>query len=279
MTAHRNQIRSHLHETPIELGNHGSRKAEEEGPFVCAESHSQVRWKNQDWKEEGQLSRECDHCSKLVGGSRPLPYNTAFADNFRRDRKLTLTQNYRLLGLSSKLNTPTGGNERKVKQDASGEKEPVIPDAFAVPKNRKTTKLVPTETKVERDPETGRILRIIRADDAEDEAMKQKRLNPLNDPLVDLSEEETAITPKQRQSDVVADLEAQAEEEAEALARKKRPRQQSTREEEWIERLIEKHGDDTRAMTRDRKLNALQQSEGDIGRRVKKWKARHERVG
>jgi nucleolar protein 16 len=51
----------------------------------------------------------------------------------------------------------------------------------------------------------------------------------------------------------------------------KRPRQQSEREEEWISRLVEKHGDNYGAMFRDRKLNPMQQSEGDIKKRVRKW--------
>ena len=75
-----------------------------------------------------------------------------------------------------------------------------------------------------------------------------------------------------RPSDIVAELEAQAEEEAATLARKKRPRQQSKREEEWIARLVGKYGDDIRAMARDVKLNPMQQSVGDLGRRLKKWK-------
>jgi nucleolar protein 16 len=94
----------------------------------------------------------------------------------------------------------------------------------------------------------------------------------LNDPLEDLSEDEATNAMNTRPSNVVAELEAQADEEAAILARKRRPRQQSKREEEWIARLAEKYGDDTRAMARDIKLNPMQQSEGDLVRRLKKWK-------
>lgn len=82
---------------------------------------------------------------------------------------------------------------------------------------------------------------------------------------------ESQAAPSQPQNDIVAQLEAQAAKEEEILS-KKRPRQQSQREEEWITKLVEKHGDDIKAMVRDRKLNPMQQTEGDIGRRLKKWK-------
>ena len=53
---------------------------------------------------------------------------------------------------------------------------------------------------------------------------------------------------------------------------KKRPRKQSRREEEWVERLVEKYGDDVGKMVRDRKLNPMQQSHGDVAKRVKIWR-------
>ncbi|KAL8749778.1 MAG: hypothetical protein Q9199_007486 [Rusavskia elegans] len=53
---------------------------------------------------------------------------------------------------------------------------------------------------------------------------------------------------------------------------KKRPRKQSQREEEWVERLVGKYGDDVGAMARDRKLNPMQQSQGDIAKRVRMWR-------
>jgi nucleolar protein 16 len=53
------------------------------------------------------------------------------------------------------------------------------------------------------------------------------------------------------------------------------PRTQSKREEEWVQALVEKHGDDYRAMFWDRQLNPMQQSQGDIRKRVRKWRERH----
>lgn len=125
------------------------------------------------------------------------------------------------------------------------------------------------EVRVERDPNTGRILRLIQPED------DNTRPNPLHDPLNDLSDEEAEVRDP-GQSNVIAQLEAQAANEAEIEAKRKRPRQQSSREEEWIARLVEAHGDDITAMFKDRKLNPMQQSKGDIAKRVKKWKQKHE---
>lgn len=134
------------------------------------------------------------------------------------------------------------------------------------------------ETKVERDPETGKIIRVIRdEEEIEVGGRKIKRSNPLNDPLAELSEDEEAGTASQRanaKSAIVQQLERQAAQEGRAVKAKK-PRHQSQREEEWIKRLIERHGENYSAMARDRKLNPMQQSEGDLKRRIRKWKASH----
>lgn len=172
------------------------------------------------------------------------------------------------------MNAPTGGSEKKPKQNEQEENHPTT-GAFSMPTNRKTTKLVPTETKVERDPHTGHIIRLVRADGgAEDDITRRMKLNPLNDPLEDLADDEVASATSTRPTGVVAELKAQADAEAAILNRTRRPRQQSQREEEWIARLVEKYGDDTKAMARDVKLNPMQQSEGDLRRRLKKWKER-----
>ncbi|KAL8869824.1 MAG: hypothetical protein Q9174_003981 [Haloplaca sp. 1 TL-2023] len=69
------------------------------------------------------------------------------------------------------------------------------------------------------------------------------------------------------QGTVIKELVRQAENAA-----PKRKRKQSQREEEWVQRLVEKWGEDLGGMARDRKLNPMQQSEGDIGRRVRAWR-------
>ena len=70
-------------------------------------------------------------------------------------------------------------------------------------------------------------------------------------------------------------------EEASRLEKKPRPRKQSQREGEWIGKMVDKWGDDVGAMARDRKLNPMQQTEGDIRKRLQSWRKsrRNERMG
>ena len=171
-----------------------------------------------------------------------------------------MSQNYKKLGLSTKLAGPTGGTEKQGKE----KQKPTSVDSLAIPTARNTGKLQTQEVQVERDPETGRILRVIRPDDG-----KPLSYNPLNDPLNDIMDVEDD-KPSKQSTGVVAELEKAAAEEEEALA-KRRPRQQSQREEEWMNKLVQKYGHDTRAMARDRKLNPMQQTEGDLKRRLRKY--------
>lgn len=132
------------------------------------------------------------------------------------------------------------------------------------------TIIAPTEAKVERDPETGKILRVIHA---------HKRSNPLNDPLNSDSEDEEMADdheefegfdgesgPKEKNG-IVKQLEEQA-----SMGAEKKERRQSEREREWIERLVSKYGEDYQKMARDMRLNPMQQTVADIGKRVSKWK-------
>lgn len=111
-------------------------------------------------------------------------------------------------------------------------------------------------------------------DEIEVAGRKRRRANPLNDPLNDLSdnENEVQLAPG---SNVVQQLERQADREGQSVKNKK-PRHLSQREHEWISKLVEKHGDNLAAMTRDRRLNPMQQSEGDLRRRINKWKEAQE---
>ena len=113
-----------------------------------------------------------------------------------------------------------------------------------------------------RDPKTGAIVSV--------QHEKAERENPLDDPLNELSDLEEEEDEDARSSNgrgIIAELEEQARH-----SRPKRPRMQSQRERQWIERLVEKWGDDWGGMVRDRKLNPQQQTEGDLKRRIGVWK-------
>lgn len=179
-----------------------------------------------------------------------------------------MEQNYKRLGLSTKLNASITGPRRiKGKSlDVAGlEKD----DSLAIAPTNVYASARPQEVQVERDPETGKILRVVRPEEIDNER------EPLDDPLHDDSEDEEEDKAIPKSDNIIAQLEAQAALEAEIEAKRKKPRQQSAREEDWIAKLVEAHGDDTTAMFRDRKLNPMQQSEGDIKRRLKKWKHKH----
>jgi nucleolar protein 16 len=129
------------------------------------------------------------------------------------------------------------------------------------------TVLAPTSARVERDPESGKILRVIHE--------QSKKPNPLNDLLNSDDEDESqdeemgeADEFQEQGKEIISQLEEQAR-----MVPEKKVRKQSQREKEWIERLVRAYGDDFTRMARDRKLNPMQQTEADISRRVKKWRA------
>lgn len=125
------------------------------------------------------------------------------------------------------------------------------------------------ELEVERDPETGAIIRVI--------GQQEEIDNPLNDPLNEIEEidgEEWngfAMVPEKREGEETNPVIQQLEEAARNGARKA-PRSQSEREREWLETLVSKYGEDYGRMARDRKLNPMQQTEADIRKRIKKLK-------
>jgi nucleolar protein 16 len=195
--------------------------------------------------------------------------------------KETLTQNYRRLGLTSRLNHVTGGTEKSLKllgvNDPSSSRADAASGSTADVLNIASRKPIAAttivEAEVERDPETGKVLRIINDPSA------TKKHNPLNDPLNELEDSEPeewsgfAHVPEDGPSEnsVIRQLE-----EAARNGARKAPRKQSHREEEWIEKLVAKYGNDYGKMFRDSRLNPYQQSEGDIKRRVQKWKKNHD---
>ncbi|KAI9705080.1 MAG: Nucleolar protein 16 [Candelina mexicana] len=184
----------------------------------------------------------------------PILGNAIVAANW--DQSLTLSQNYHRLGLTRKLNAPTGGTEPKPVHSAAQK------DALNIT-NKAPQAIIPTEAHIDRDPDTGAILRVLHPPSSS---------NPLNDPLNNITSPPPSqdVNPAQRPpTNIVAQLEQQA-----SLAKKKPVRKQSEREREWIERLVGRWGTDIAGMRRDGELNPMQQSEGDIRRRIERWRER-----
>lgn len=197
------------------------------------------------------------------------------------DKSQTLEQNYKRLGLTVKLNKHTGGVEKKAEDVRRAREEAEGPadarrknDMLAIATARRPEKLDVQEARIERDPETGKILRVIEPGRA--------KANPLNDPLAELDSESEAegmegfnqhasnsastATDASSGTEVVQKLEQEARKPT-----AKHKVKQSGNERAFIAELVEKHGDDYAAMARDMKVNYMQRSEGDLKRRVKKW--------
>ncbi|SPN97666.1 related to NOP16 constituent of 66S pre-ribosomal particles [Cephalotrichum gorgonifer] len=195
--------------------------------------------------------------------------NSIIAKNW--NKKETLSQNYRRLGLVSRLRGATGGIETLVSQGRGPHADPdAKPTSRAFLAIENTDGAVIGETRVERDAD-GRILRVVGG---------KRKSNPLNDPLNDIEDQAEADDDEDAEewggiedggaptTDVVRALEEMA-----SRPEVKRVRHVSEREREWLDRLVQKHGDDTEAMARDRKLNPMQQTAADIARRIRKSKA------
>lgn len=132
-----------------------------------------------------------------------------------------------------------------------------------------------------RDPETGKILRVVH--DSPPAGLRKKNKNPLNDPLNELDSDydddecEDGEAPRDIVAGVGSTVVGGIVEQLEAAAmmagiKKARPRMQSRREGEWIEALVSKWGENYKGMMTDRRLNPMQQSEGDLRRRIERWK-------
>ena len=174
-----------------------------------------------------------------------------------------MAQNYRHFGLVARLQGRTGGIEKVVRPQtgtSDGTSKPT--DPLSISRNAATITEFPL-AQIERDPRTGET-RVVHEESELD--------NPLNDPLNPITEKESH-EPLNISVDnyIIKELEEQAKLEA-----KKRPRQQSYREEEWLAKLVAVHGDDYTAMRRDTKLNRFQQTEGDLKRRIRRWRLKQD---
>jgi len=226
--------------------------------------------------------------------------NSIVAQNW--DKKQTASQNYRRLGLVNRLKAPTGGAEpdRKTKQSGLVSESTATTSTPAALKSSKSnsaaagsdpfsialaTDAVVSEVRVERD-ENGKIIRILddttttTSSSSLSSKRKAPKANPLNDPLnafdSDGSDNDDGDEEAEEWGGIDEPAElpegniiAQLEEEANRPVIKV-PRGQSAREREWLGDLVAKHGSNLQAMARDRRLNPMQQTAADIGRRLKK---------
>lgn len=208
--------------------------------------------------------------------------NPVIAANW--DKSQTLTQNYQRLGLAAKLNKHTGGTERK-----AGDVEQLQTKDGLVIGGKKPQEAVELgEVRIRRDPETGAILEVL---DGQEQGVG--RANPLGDPLNDLDSsdddegaEEQASWARlanqhgniaedqyiERGTDAKTDVVKQLEARASRPAAKHR-RKMTENERAFVEELVRKYGEEDYArMSRDLKINYMQRSEGDIRKRVLRWK-------
>ncbi|QIW96007.1 hypothetical protein AMS68_001525 [Peltaster fructicola] len=201
------------------------------------------------------------------------------------DKSKTLSQNYKRLGLAVKLNKQTGGVEKDVSQIYSAGQNVSAQqgnkDSLKISNSAKLEAFGLGEAKVERDPHTGKIIRVVQSPHA------VEKPNPLNDPLNDIDSEsdgeafdgfaldnqhgnvdhtKSASTKSLPSTSVVQQLEERA-----SMSAPKHKRRQTENELAFIRSLVRKHGLDYSKMARDMKLNYMQRSEGDLKRRIKKW--------
>ena len=186
-----------------------------------------------------------------------------------------MKQNYKRLGLTAQLQKPAGGEEADYSKDQR--KEPLVKpeiedesdeddeDKQEEEENDKSddeeefdaSKIPEGEARIKRD-ENGNVLEVIYG--------QKKNF----DPSEDEQQNENQADNESAKTEVVRQLEEIAN-----APRAKKERDMSAREEEWLERLYNKHGDNYRKMFFDNKLNIYQQSEGDLRKRIRAWKKKH----
>jgi nucleolar protein 16 len=186
------------------------------------------------------------------------------------DQSQTLRQNYQRLGLTVRLNAVSGGREPLSRSISKSAPAATKRDPLNVENVKLATTITPGTARVERGPD-GRILRVIHAEEKEEQ---RGRMNPLGDPLNEIEDEEMDEENAGNGEDETGIVGLLRDQVKEAEMGEKKKRKPSKREGDWIEALIEKWGEDYKAMSRDRRLNERQQTEGEIRRRVKLWKER-----
>lgn len=200
------------------------------------------------------------------------------------DYSLTMKQNYKNLGLRAKLQTPSGGQEvdyskvvekapvqSVVDEEGSDEDDELNEDEESEEENDEVeqndedeefdeNKIPEGEARIQRD-EDGNVTKVVYG--------KLKKFDIDED--IETLKKQAAEEEEETKTDVVRELELYASRPEVTDARI-----QSEREEEWLEKLYRKHGNNYQKMFFDKKLNLYQQSVGDIKRRLKIWKRNHD---
>ncbi|KAI8072639.1 ribosome biogenesis protein Nop16 [Gongronella butleri] len=168
------------------------------------------------------------------------------------DKKQTLLQNYRRLGLSTRLNGKAAGGVEKLYADEASNEVDSEPKELKeltedeIEKVKRT--LAPGEGLIQRDDE-GNVIRIIVGE-------KQSHNDILDAPII----------PVEAQTDFVRELEAQA-----ANVPEKAKEHVSSSESAWLDKLIAKHGDDYQAMFWDKELNINQFTVAKLKKHIKHY--------
>ncbi|RKP38820.1 ribosome biogenesis protein Nop16 [Dimargaris cristalligena] len=160
--------------------------------------------------------------------------------------RMTVRQNYRELGLVAQLNGPDQNPPKKVKDLELVGPTPPGHHHRSRPELERLQALCPTGYGIiERDAE-GNVINVILPKQAHWEDYKPPPVAP-----------KTAV---------VAELERKA-----LLGNAPRPAKLSGKEERFLQGLIDKHGENYRAMALDSRLNKLQESAGALKRRIRKY--------
>lgn len=169
------------------------------------------------------------------------------------DKKLTLKQNYKRLGLTARLGHATGGEEATVttvsEYRASKEAEgPQAPSPESIATETDPEKIPLGEARLIRDPETNEVVQVIYG--KMEVAAKKETANPTSiiDELIKYNEEHA-----------------------------KPPRNITTtaREDAWLAKLEEKYGDDFEKMKWDKKLNPTFMSAGQLRKKMALYHKNH----
>ncbi|ODV61091.1 Nop16p ASCRUDRAFT_35064 [Ascoidea rubescens DSM 1968] len=203
----------------------------------------------------------------------PASSNILISKNW--DPKLTLIQNYRKLGLTSKLKKATGGKEKIIKPfyedddflqkqknlnnlinngmndvNMSGNNEEEI-DENEIPEG---------EARIIRDKKTNQVIRVVHGkkkvnDDSDDGDNKMNQIK---------------IVHSSNNASFIKELEEYASRPVIKVERR-----ESERESSWLKSLYEKYGDDYKKMQWDKKMNIYQLTSNQIRGKMEKWKKRN----